>query len=400
MSPYLLLGFLFAGLLKFYFPQRILNRYMGKSNASASFYAGLLGVPMPLCSCGVLPTGISLFRNGASRAATTSFLISTPQTGVDSMLVTYSMLGLPFAIVRPLVALATGFTGGVLANIFGKKDAVGCSREAEESAVVPGKGIKAMLRFAFLDFLQDISKWLVLGLLLAALVAVAVPDNYFTNIQSGQLTEMLLVLAASVPMYVCATASVPLAAVLLLKGLSPGAVFVFLMAGPATNAATITVLLKTLGRLNTAIYLGTIVTGAVIAGVLINQLPTHWFTLEHIHHAHVHGEMLPAWLRYFSSLSLLLLIAIALFSKYKHKKGTNMNMQFSMDQNRTRYKVGGMECSHCKKSVETNLLKIEGVVEVEADIVSGTVTVKSKEIDMAKVKETVEKLGYSFGGKV
>ena len=243
MSPYLLLGFLFAGILSVYLKQQRISKYLGGKNLKSVFNASIFGVPLPLCSCGVIPTGVSLYKNGASKSSTVSFLISTPQTGVDSILVTYSMLGLPFAVIRPVVALLTGLFGGLLNIPYDKeikvKDYDNANKEKEN-----GSRFINMLKYAFVTFLQDISKWLVIGLLLAALISVLVPDNYFENNFSNPLFGMIMILAVSVPLYVCATGSVPIAAVLLMKGLSPGAALVFLMAGPATNIATLTVLSK------------------------------------------------------------------------------------------------------------------------------------------------------------
>ena len=399
MSPYLLFGFFFAGLLKVYFPQRLLTKYMGGSTASSSFFSSMLGVPMPLCSCGVLPTGISLFKNGASRGSTTSFLISTPQTGVDSILVTYSMLGLPFAIIRPIAALITGFVGGVLTNKLVKSNKLEFSPLEVSAGKEEKRSFRYLLRYAFVEFLQDISKWLIIGLLVAAFVAVLIPDDFFLNSYTYPLLSMLLVLLASVPMYVCATASVPIAAVLLLKGLSPGAVLVFLMAGPATNAATITVLIKTIGKATTAIYLGTIIVGSMLFGLIINNLPSDWWLLTDQLHAHAHGEILPPYVGIASSILLALLIINALYQKYKPKNTMSMNNEIE-DPSHFKIKVDGMECNHCKKSVETNLSKIEKIEEVTADLVSQTVLIKGKQVDLEEVKSIVESLGYTYSGKV
>jgi len=399
MSPYLLFGFLFAGLLKVYFPQRLLTKYMGGSTASASFFSSMLGVPMPLCSCGVLPTGISLFNNGASRGSTTSFLISTPQTGIDSMLVTYSMLGLPFAIIRPIAALFTGFVGGVLTNKIVKAENPSYDSVAESIGKNEQRSIKYMLRYAFVEFLQDISKWLIIGLLVAAFVAVLIPDDFFLHSYTFPFLSMLLVLLASVPMYVCATASVPIAAVLMLKGLSPGAVFVFLMAGPATNAATITVLIKTIGKATTAIYLGTIIIGALVTGMIINYLPSNWWIVDDHLHAHSHGEILPQEVGIVSSIILAGLIINALFQKYKPKSLTTMNEEIKENHSHFKIKVEGMECNHCKKSVETNLIKLDTIEEVTADLVSQTVLIKGEKVDLEKVKAMIEGLGYTYSGR-
>jgi uncharacterized protein len=400
MAPYLLFGFLFAGILKVYFPKRLLIKYMGQSNALASLNASILGVPMPLCSCGVLPTGISLYRNGASRGSTNSFLISTPQTGVDSILVTYSMLGLPFAVIRPIVALVTGFLGGVFTNLFVRdsgKNHVPNSAELEEETP---RTLLYMLRYAFVDFLQDISKWLIIGLLLAALIAVILPDDFFTEYVTNDFAGMLIILLASIPLYVCATASVPIAAVLLMKGLSPGAILVFLMAGPATNAASITVLGKTLGRKTTMIYLITIITGALIFGSFINVLPASWFDImsHHGHHNHEHGGLIPYWLQIGSSIILVLLVINGYLQKYFFKKSINTMNTNDLTNNFITVKVSGMTCNHCKNNVETSLKKLNIVDDAVADIVTNQVELKGENIDLEKVKATVEELGYNYEG--
>ncbi|MBS4058148.1 MAG: permease [Bacteroidales bacterium] len=402
MAPYLLFGFLFAGLLRVFFPKRLLLKYMGKSNLSSAVNASLLGVPMPLCSCGVLPTGLSLRQNGASRGATNSFLISTPQTGVDSILVTYSMLGLPFAIIRPIVALLTGITGGLLTNTLVKEKAEPAITPKGIDEQIP-KTLKFMLHYAYVEFLQDISKWLVIGLLIAAGIAVILPDDFFTAYVNSDFTGMLIILAASVPLYVCATASVPIAAVLLLKGLSPGAILVFLMAGPATNTATFTVLFKTMGRKSTWIYLSTIILGALFFGLLINLLPREWFVLPHQHHAlHDHHEFLPHWLGVASAITLVLLIINGFIRKYYPKKTiTSMEpTSFNFEKDIITIKVGGMTCNHCKNNVETNIRALSNIEEASADLQSQTVRIKGADIDEPNIKKTVEGLGYTYGGRV
>ncbi|MDZ7739466.1 MAG: permease [Bacteroidales bacterium] len=184
MAPYLLLGFLFAGILYLLFPKKRVRQYMGRNKNRAVINASILGIPLPLCSCGVIPTGLSFYRNGASKGSTVSFLISTPQTGIDSILVTYSLLGLPFAIIRPIVALFTGISGGFLANSLTRNEKEEETAGNENNKPLP-KGlfpkIRKMLNYAFVEFLQDIMGWLVIGLLLAALMAILIPDNFFAG---------------------------------------------------------------------------------------------------------------------------------------------------------------------------------------------------------------------------
>jgi uncharacterized protein len=394
MAPYLLLGFLFAGLLKVYFPKRLLLKYMGKSNAASAFNASLLGVPMPLCSCGVLPTGISLYRNGASRGSTNSFLISTPQTGIDSILVTYSMLGPAFAVIRPIVALITGFIGGVLTNL-GFKNEKHTQTAVMDNEKTP-RTVKYMLQYAFVDFLQDISKWLIIGLLIAALIAVILPDDFFTNYITNDFLGMLVILIVTIPIYACATASVPIAAVLMMKGLSPGAALVFLMAGPATNSASFTVLLKTLGKKATLIYTFTIVSGALIFGTLMNLLPRNWFLLSQSHHhGHDHGHFIPYWLGVASAILLVILLINGYYQKYRNKPA-NMIDNKSNKPGYLTLQLGGMDCNHCVRSVENNIGKLENVEEAKAELQGQKLYLKGKDIDLNKVKETIESLGYQF----
>ncbi len=399
MSPYLILGFLFAGILHVFFPKSKVSQTMGKNNLSSVLKAALLGIPLPLCSCGVIPTGISFYKNGASKGASVSFLISTPQTGVDSILVTYSLLGLPFAIIRPIVALFTGVLGGMAVNK--EKDDEPVSNDDSENNETKDQGNKIvkLFKYAFVVFLQDISKWLVLGLALAALMAVLIPDNFFANYIDYGVVGMLIVLAASVPLYVCATGSVPIAAVLLAKGISPGAALVFLMAGPATNIATMTVIGNVMGRKTLIRYLASIVGGAIVFGLLIDGfLPREWFALsEHVFHGEHSHHLLPEWLKITSSITLGLLIINGYIQKYMK---TKLKIVPETKGAHKTVKVEGMSCNHCKANVETNVGKIAGISEINADITSSIVEIYGDNINLEKVKETVESLGYVYKGTV
>ncbi|WP_299584482.1 SO_0444 family Cu/Zn efflux transporter [uncultured Sunxiuqinia sp.] len=425
MAPWLILGLLFAGLLKVFFPEEKVTRYMGQSNTKSAVNASLLGIPMPLCSCGVIPTGISFFRNGASKGATNSFLISTPQTGVDSIFATYSMLGWPFALLRPIVAFVTGIVGGILTNwlvkdkpaapknpfagfkldteAMGKKggsaSGASCQDEAcgcHEQPARQGNTFMRATHYAFIELLQDIAKWLIIGFLLAALISVVLPDDFFSRFQGWGILEILIILAASIPLYVCATGSIPIAAVLLMKGVSPGAALVFLMAGPATNVATMTVIGNTMGRKSLFVYLGTIIGGAVLFGLLTNWLIPSDLILSHIVHIHEHGEheMLPEWLQVSSSVLLVGSLIFGYFYERfeKGKKVPQVNM--------TRLKVEGMTCSHCEASVTRNLLKLEGVDEVFANKNTSEVQVKGTKINLDEIEKIINEIGYQYKGEI
>jgi hypothetical protein len=394
MSPYLVLGFLLAGILHVYFPKDKVNKYLGKRNLKSVINAALVGVPLPLCSCGVIPTGVSFHKNGASKGASVSFLISTPQTGVDSILATYSLMGLPFAVIRPIVALITGITGGLFTNKALQSEPEPAPT-IETETINKGNKFKRMLRYAFVDFLQDIAKWLLIGLGIAALITVAIPDSVFENYLSNPYLNMFLVLLASVPMYVCATGSIPIATALLMKGISPGAAFVFLMAGPATNAGTMTVIGQSLGKKALFTYMASIISGAVIFGIIINELlPAAWFDVEMItSHAH---HIIPHWLQVGSTVFLGVMMIYVILLPYLPKKKTqttkNNNMEYKI-------KVDGMSCNHCTSSVEKNVGQIEGIKSVNADLASHIVTLEADQFDESTIEKTIHDLGYEYKGK-
>jgi len=403
MAPYLLLGFLIAGILKYSFRPGRLKHYLGGANLRSVFYASLLGVPMPLCSCGVIPTGVSLYRNGASKGAAQSFLISTPQTGVDSILVTYSLLGLPFAIIRPLVAFLTGIFGGVATNIAEGEKPHEYANGGEEEYIRGWKKVPAILKYAFVDFMSDIAKWLAIGILIAGLISVLLPEDFFLQYLSNPYLSMLVMLAVSVPLYVCATGSVPIAAALLMKGLSPGAALVFLMAGPATNAATISVIGSTMGKRSLFVYLGTIILGAFAGGVILdNFLPASWFGVF-MGGAHAGGHLLPPWLMTASAAVLSIMIIYTLvkkmIKKIQGKPANDASCEIPVPDRKNDFlvQIEGMSCRHCVMSVEKGLSSLDGVTEVDVNLESGTARVRG-DTDTEKIKATVQQLGYNVKG--
>jgi hypothetical protein len=401
MAPYLLFGFLFAGILHIYLQKEKVGKMLNGNDLRSVTNATIFGIPLPLCSCGVIPAGLSFHKNGASKGSTVSFLISTPQTGVDSILVTYSLLGLPFAIIRPIVAMVTGITGGALANSFTKHKPVSKEKHVDKYAHLSfTQKVKKVFQYGFVEFIQDISKWLVIGLLLAALLAVVIPDDFFTQYIQYPWLNMLLVLVASMPLYICATGSVPIAAVLMMKGLSPGAALVFLMAGPATNVATMTVLWKSIGKKATLIYLATIIGGALIFGYLIDVfLPGSWFSMAE--HVHAHNHILPEWLGVMSAIVLGALIVNGYYLNWvKAKKDKQQKVKLEDKMGVEKFKVEGMTCKNCKAHVEKDVMKLDGVDEVIADFNTGEVSVSGENYDVEKVKQAVEEAGYDFKGKM
>lgn len=287
MSPYLLLGFLLAGLMHAFIPGMVYSRYLSGHGFRSVLYGALFGIPLPLCSCGVIPTAMSLRKEGASKGATVSFLIATPETGVDSIIATYSLLGLPFALIRPIAACCNALMGGLLVNAFAdekegqevsEEDTKSCCCHFHEKPTTFVGKIKEALRFGFIEMMEDIGKWLVIGLIIAGLITVFVPDSFFTIFRGNTLMSMLLVLCIAIPMYICATGSIPIAVALMLKGLTPGAALVLLMAGPACNMASILVINKVLGKKTLFVYLVSIITMAICWGCIVDYcLPEEWF---------------------------------------------------------------------------------------------------------------------------
>ncbi|MGI9458290.1 MAG: permease [Aeoliella sp.] len=270
LAPWLLLGALVAGLLHVLLPANFVERQL--TGRWSVLKAVALGVPLPLCSCGVIPMAVGLHRQRASRGATVGFLISTPQTGVDSILVSAAMLGWPFALFKVIAALATGVVGGGITNLLDGDNAalpvVASSHDTDNSC----RSLSAMARHT-LEILHSIWGWLVIGVVVSALISTYVPDTAFVSLAAyGGLAAMGVALGISLPLYVCATASVPIAAALVASGLPTGAALVFLMAGPATNLATIGAVHRTLGSRSLVVYLTTIIAGSVLAGLLFDTL--------------------------------------------------------------------------------------------------------------------------------
>ena len=397
MAPYLLLGFLIAGVLHVFVPQKFYANYLSRNNKLSVLWAALLGVPLPLCSCGVIPTAIGLKNEKASKGAIASFLIATPQTGIDSILATFSLMGLGFAIIRPVAALITGVCGGLLVNRLCKDEYTPAEDNCQFSIVNSQLKIWRVLKYAYYDMIRDIGLRLLVGLIVAALIQVAVPDEFFLSFGSQPLLQMLVILAIAVPMYICSTGSIPVAAALIMKGLSPGAALVMLMAGPAVNLASILVVHKAMGRRFTSIYLMTIVVFAVLFGLLLNateQLSIFNYQLS-INDACCMTSALPSPFKLICATVLTLLIIFALmmklFSKFTTKK--------PLDPDVVVYRVEDMHCSHCEAAVVRAVEEVPGVEKAKASASANTLTIKGPATEEA-IRSAVEGIGYTFKGRI
>jgi uncharacterized protein len=335
-AGYCLFGIFMAGLLRAFMADDFVMKHLGKNNITSVIKASLMGVPMPLCSCGVIPVAMGLRKQGAGKGPTTAFLISTPETGVDSIAVTWALLDPIMTIMRPLAAFITATIAGFAVNFVPEHKQNGaeqapacgcaCSCGAGKTELTSGcshnpsllKRMSAGLAFAFTDLLSDIGPSLLLGILAAGVIAAVVPDGFIERNLGAGIMPMLVMLAAGVPLYVCATASTPIVAALALKGLTPGAALVFLLAGPATNAATIMVVAKIMGKRIAAVYVIVIAVVALLFGMAVNGIysrasldVTNWISAGQ----HEAGGIMASVL----SVILLVLILQAKFMGYIKK---------------------------------------------------------------------------------
>ena len=323
MAPYILFGLAFAGILHELVPESIVTKHLGKENISSVIKSTIFGIPLPVCSCGVIPLATSIKKSGASKGATLSFLISTPITGVDSILATFGMFGWVFTVYRAITSMFIAMIAGILTNIFDKEvekpkfsmagnvssfgvmlqgfslhvdkeeEVKSCcssnSSTCSTSEVSNKFSFTKAMRYAFVTLLGDIAKPLLWGLLLGALITTFIPDNLGEILKEYSWLSYLIAIVIAVPMYVCATASLPIAAGLMLSGVSAGAAFVFLSAGPATNTVTIGVVKKMLGTKSLYIYLGSIIIGSIVFGLGLDYV----FSISNINPAsliHMHEE--------------------------------------------------------------------------------------------------------------
>ncbi|MDP2634307.1 MULTISPECIES: SO_0444 family Cu/Zn efflux transporter [unclassified Pseudoalteromonas] len=350
-APWLMLGLFIAGVLNVYLPANFLNKHLGKEGFWTTVKAALIGAPMPLCSCGVIPAAIGLRRAGGSKSATTAFLVSTPETGVDSVSVSYVLLGPFMAIIRPIAAITSAIVAGVLVgrdatrsnNTVGnvsvepnsqasccasknkpkpKPESTSCCSSAPPPSAKPKQSsccsskqvtkttqwqkIQQAIKFSCNKLLSDTMTWLMIGLFFAALVQTFVPESFLTQWGSG-LLAMLIVILISIPMYICATASTPIAAGLLLSGVAPGAVLVFMLAGPATNVATLGVVASELGKRAVAAYLIGVIGVAIAFGFLTDYLVAQYGFVVSPMLGHEH-EILPYWFSLVCGLILMVLM--------------------------------------------------------------------------------------------
>ena len=397
MAPYLLLGFLFSGIISVFIDDSLVYKQIGQKKFSSVLKSTLMGIPLPLCSCGVIPVAATLKDYGASKGATTSFLVSTPQTGLDSIFLTYGMLGPVFAIFRPVAAFISGLFCGLIVNGIDEEEHIhyrsnGKIKKNDSSFM---ERLTSGLKYGFLTLPKDIVVPLFQGLVIAACIGFFVPPDFIASyVSANALLEYFVMLLVSLPLYVCATASIPIALVLYSKGISAGAIFVFLMAGPATNASSIAIIGNIMGKKILYIYMVLIACSAVFFGVVFDLFfMINDNVLSQHNHQHIHENAIYI----FFTVLFGFIMANAYYSKIR-KNNSNIEILESQNSNHTEsldLVVSGMTCSHCKESVESSIKSINSNAETSIDLSSGKVHIKGINLDELAIKEKIEGRGFT-----
>ncbi len=379
MALYLLIGFLFAGIIKVFFSERSIFSHLGKGKILSSLKASLVGIPLPICSCGVLPIAISLRRQGANKGATLSFLISTPVTGIDSILATYALLGGLFTGFRVVTSFFIALLCGVVANFLLKEDSFILENKSTLCFICGDKDvnshyhtfldkIKYVFKYAFDELLGDIAKWLVLGIVIGGIISYSVPENFIENYLGNSWLAMFLMLIVGIPIYVCATGSIPIAAALMLKGMSPGAALVFLLTGPATNTVSMAVISKELGKKALFLYLFFICSISILAGALLNKIWNEGILYGHIKNLGI----IPVQIQTISAIMLIALISMSFFKRtflnLKLKVKDRNLVNSAIDENTLIFNVPEMSCHHCVSRIEKALVSLEGINSFKIDL--------------------------------
>ncbi|MCK5058941.1 MAG: permease, partial [Candidatus Aminicenantes bacterium] len=341
ISPYLILGFFFAGLLHTLLGEKYIKKHFAKSNMWATIKAALFGIPLPVCSCGIIPLAESMRRDGASKSAVMTFMVSTPSSGVDSIFATYALMGPVFAVFRPIASFLSGIMVGIVTHLGGGKeeDEKPLKREIETNNTRPReKSFGQALHYGFVVIPSEIAKWLIIGVVAGGAISSFIPADFGSNYLNNPLLSYVMILLISVPIYVCATGSIPIAASLIAKGVLPGAALAFLIAGPATNTVTISFVYKRMGKKITILYVFSIIVVSVATGLIFDLIRKS--SAVDMDFITAGGEFIPYPLKIISALALLI---VFFNSKYDLRRIGKMSKE-----NLYKIKVPDMTCQHCK----------------------------------------------------
>ncbi len=390
IAIYLLFGFTVAGVLHVLFPESMVRRHLGASSVGSVLKSSLFGIPIPLCSCGVIPVATSMQRSGASKGSIVSFLISTPQIGADSFMITYSLIGWVFAVFRIAASAVTALLAGIFVNFMTKPDISETASDNGNDNENWLTRLRSMPAYVEYELLGSIAGTLIIGIIIAGLISALIPAGFFETYLGNSFVSMLLMMLVGIPLYVCATASTPIAASLLMKGISPGAALVFLLTGPATNAVTIATVGRIVGKKATVVYLATIAGGSLLLGFLLNLVAMHYgigAIMQHHHH-----ELLPQWLRISGAILLSLMI---IWFYVKTEWIDRIKNREMIDVDKLQLNVQGMTCMHCAGNVKKAVESVSGASEVVVDLDGKKVTFMLDNPDkLDEVKKQIQSAGY------
>lgn len=389
VSPWILLGFFFSGILKVYLSRDRIHYYIGKSNLYSIIKASFLGIPLPLCSCGVIPVAISLNKYGASKGSVASFLISTPQTGIDNIFSTYGLLGFTFALIRALIGLFSGIFGGIIINLFFKSNIKNKFNIKQDKNITINNNKKKILYifyYGFVEMTKNLGKWIFLGLIFASIFSICISENFLLNKIDSIWKEFMMMGIISIPLYVCATGSIPIAFIFLTKGISPGGVLLFLILGPATNITSIIMLINSLGKKFTIIYLISLIIISVFFSILINtSILKNLFSIKANAIAFNHSNNI------FNNISALILLALLLYQLflYFYTKNYTNNLKSKS------FFISGISCNCSRINLEQKLLKLKGIKTVKIDLNTNKIIIFG-DFNKVEFQNYIIKLGFKL----
>ncbi len=392
MAPYLLLGVVVAGAMHVVLPEGLIARYLGQPGLGSVVRSTALGVPLPLCSCGVVPVAASLKKEGASSGAVVGFLVSTPTSGVDSILATYALIGGAYAVIRVIGSFVLGIAAGAAASFVAKD---GEATEAPAQEVAQGKRGNPLtegLAYGFGEMLGAIARPLAIGILLGGVITYFVPASFVTKYVGTGLWSYLVMLAVGLPLYVCASGSIPLAAAFIALGISPGAALIFLIVGPATNAATFTVVLEVLGKKVLMVYLAVLSVGALAMGAgtdaFFSSFPALLPSLATAGKHHAEGL---GWLE----ISTAVVLGAATLYHLGRQLKTVIDRRKQPAEDAYVLRVPDMNCQHCAGSITKAIVDLPGVQDINADPGTKLLTLDlARDADTEDLRKAIEAAGF------
>ena len=400
ISPYLILGFFFAGLLHTVLGESYVRKHFSKSGMWSTIKAAIFGIPLPVCSCAVIPLAESLRKEGASKSSTMAFLVSTPSSGIDSIMATYALMGPVYALFRPIASFFSGILVGIVTHFKGDKEAGNLAELPAEPEAAGKKTairrdlkatIKEIFTYGFNVIPAEIAKSLLIGVIIGGAIAALVPEDFGAGILMGSpILNYVVILLISIPLYVCATGSIPIAAALITKGVLPGAAMALLIAGPATNSVTISFVYKKMGKRVTGYYIFSIIAVAVTAGLLFDA-----FFIGHIadirYNAAGHQGHLPQIIRIACPL---IMAYIFINTKYNLNPMRLFRRNTMAGKNIHTITVPDMTCGHCKMKISRSLEQMPELQSLSIDLAGKEVTIES-EAQRDLFLDRIKKEGYS-----